>query len=334
VTPGRLPPGRRHAIGLDLGGGSAKVGLVDVAGEVAGWTPILTPSSTDPEVVLGAFAAGVERMLDLAGALRLQVVALGCGVPGNLDPSAGTITINNIRALDGFPVRDWLVRRFGLPTVLDNDSCAAAIGELSALRNPPRRCLFVAVGTGIGVVLLVDGEVVRLFEGVTGDASHLLVNHSEPPSDLRCALGCRGCLETVASGLAIDRDALDAARRGESPALAATLASGGTVAGRDVSVAAESGDVRSREIILRAGRWLGIGLASWAVVYRPEVAILGGGVARAGEPWRAAAEEEMLRRGIPFYVEAIEVRLATLGNTAGMIGAALSALRRAGAPRA
>jgi glucokinase len=189
-------------------------------------------------------------------------------------------------------------------------------------------------------VLLVDGEVVRLFEGVTGDAGHLLVEHSwerlgERPGEsavLRCALGCRGCLETVASGLAIDRDALEAARGATSPALAAALAASGAVSGRDVSASAANGDVVAKEIIRRAARWLGIGLASWAVVYRPEVVVLGGGVARAGEAWRAAAAESMRERGIPFYVESVEVRLAALGNTAGMVGAALYALRRADAP--
>ncbi len=327
-------PGRslRRAVGLDLGGGSAKIGLVDEAGAVDGWTSVPTPDSPDPEVVLEAFAVGVQRMLDVASASDLRVRALGCGVPGNLDPSGGTVKINNIRALDGFPVRDWLSRRFGLPTILDNDSCMAAIGEASSLERPVGRCLFVAVGTGIGVVLLVDGEVVRLFEGVTGDAGHLLVDQSDPSRDRRCALGCHGCLETVASGLAIDRDALEAAQ-GHSPALTSVLARRGSVSGPDVSAAAEAGDAVAREILERAGRWLGVGLASWAVVYRPEVVILGGGVARAGEAWRAAAEGMMRRRGIPFYVAGIQVRLGTLGYSSGVVGAALSALRLAGSPR-
>lgn len=319
----------RHAIGLDVGGGSAKVGLVNEAGVLDSWIPVTTPDSPDPDVVLDAYATGVEWMLGMARANDLRVRALGCGVPGNLDSSGGTVAINNVRALDGYPVRDWLYQRFRLPTLLDNDSCMAAIGEASVLNRLPERCLFVAVGTGIGVVLLVNGEVVRLFEGVTGDAGHLLVDASTPPSDLRCALGCQGCLETVASGLAVDHDAAAAARTGRSPSLAAALAKRGAVSGADVSAAAERGDPAAREILERAGRWLGVGLASWAVVYRPQVVILGGGVSRAGEIWRAAAEETMRRRGIPFYVEGVEVQLGALGYTAGMVGAALSALRRA-----
>ena len=130
----------------------------------------------------------------------------------------------------------------------------------------------------------------RLFEGVTGDASHLLVDHA---SEYRCALGCRGCLETVASGLAIDRTGREAARTGASQVLAETLAVRGDVLGADVASAARGGDEVARSILRRAGEWLGIGLASWAAVYGPDVVVLGGGVALAGDEWLSAAVESM-----------------------------------------
>ena len=123
----------RYAVGLDLGGGSAKLGLVDEFGAVISRLAVPTPRSSDPLTVLDAFAAGVDGLLARAAAESLPVMAIGCGVPGNLDPERSRVTINNIEALNGFPVGDWLRTRFGLPVALDNDSCVAAIGEISRL---------------------------------------------------------------------------------------------------------------------------------------------------------------------------------------------------------
>ncbi len=315
----------RHAIGLDLGGSSAKLALVSEQGKALCQETVLTPASSDPLVVLAPIAAAVDRLRAEAERRSLAVSALGCGVPGNLDPARERILYNNVAALDGFALAPWLHERFGLPVSLDNDACAAATGE-AALVEPgqARRVLFVTVGSGIGVVLLIDGAIVRLVEGVTGDAGHVVVDQG---SRERCPVGCHGCLETVASGLAIGRAGRRAAAEGRSALLARALKSRGEVTGADVSAAAEAGDPAARDIIAQAGRWLGVGLASWAPIYRPELVIVGGGVARAGAEWLAAAVATMRELGMPYYVKDVAVRVAALGNQAGVIGAALMALR-------
>ena len=317
-----------HAIGLDLGGSSAKVALVAASGAVLAKEQVPIPGQADPEAVLAPIGAAVDRLRADADRRGLAPVAVGCGFSGYLDATGTRIELNNTPALNGFAIEPWLRARFGLPVVLENDACAAAMAEtwrLIEMRG--RRVLFVTVGSGIGVVLVVDGAIVRVMKGVTGDASHLIVQRG---SRERCPAGCHGCLETVASARAIARAGEQAARDGSSPFLARLLAEHGTISSLDVSRAAGVGDVGARDVLARAGEWLGLGLASWACAYAPDLILLGGGVAQAADPWLDSAISAMRQTGVPLHVEALTVERATLGNQAGVIGAAVLALHAAG----
>ena len=316
---------QRVAIGLDLGGSSAKIAVVSAAGDVLAEDAVPTVESRDPLTVLAPVAAAIDRLRDAATNAGRVVVALGCGVPGNLDPTRERILYNNVVALDGFALAAWLRRRHDLPVALDNDAVAAALGEVSRLSpsDHGQRVLFVTVGSGIGAVLIVGGAVVRLAEGVTGDAGHIIVDQT---SEARCPVGCRGCLETVASGTAIARAGRRAAESDASPILVARLNEGGAVDGADVAAAAIAGDLVARDILREAGRWLGIGLASMAPLYAPDLVLLGGGVARADDEWLGAAAAALREHGMPHYAARVRLRRAALGDRAGVIGAALLAL--------
>lgn len=319
------------ALGLDLGGSSAKLALVTDTGDILAADQVRIAASRDPEAVLAPIAAAAARLRDLAAARALSLQAVGCGFSGYLDPTRTMIEQNNTPALDGFPLGQWLRRRLALPVTLDNDACVAALAEtrLSGVSGC-RRILFVTVGSGIGVVLVADGAVVRIMKGVTNDASHIIVDHG---SDVRCPVGCHGCLETVASARAIAREGTRAARAASSPHLARLLEDQGEISGLDVSRAAEAGDGAARAILIRAGEWLGVGLASWACTYAPDLVLLGGAVAQAGDAWFQAAVETMRHTGMPLAVNDLAVGRATLGNRAGVIGAALLALQEAGDTR-
>jgi len=313
------------AIGMDIGGSSTKIALVSRHGEVLADEHVPVAESDDAVTVLTPCAEAVDRLRAWAAERAISVRAIGCGVPGYFDPTRQRVALNNVRALDGFPLGHWLRERLELPVVLDNDACMAAMAETLLARGADeQRVLFVTVGSGIGVALVADGAIVRLMYGVTGDASHLIIDRT---STERCPVGCRGCLETVASARAIARAGVRAARDGSSSALATVLRKRDEVSGADVFGAAATGDATAAAIIEQAGRWLGVGLASWAAVYAPDLILLGGGVAQAGEQWLAVATHSMHDVGMPFFVDKIRVRRASLGNHAGVIGAALVALR-------
>ncbi|MDB5075928.1 MAG: hypothetical protein JWO42_2107 [Chloroflexi bacterium] len=317
----------RCAIGLDLGGSSAKVALVADTGEVLVADHVAIPETMNAADVLNPIASAVDRLRYDAAKRAVSPIAVGCGFSGYLDNTRTTIEQNNTPALDGFALAPWLYERFGLPVALDNDACVAALAETRLAHMPDKhRVLFVTVGSGIGVVLVVDGVVVRVMKGVTNDASHIIVNFG---SQHRCPVGCSGCLETVASARAIARAGIRAAQDGSSSPLKHVLAETGEITGLDVSYAASSGDAAAREILARAGQWLGVGLASWACTYAPDIVLLGGAVAEAGEAWLQGAIDTMRGIGMPLFVDRLDVATATLGNRAGVIGAALMALQEA-----
>jgi glucokinase len=315
---------RRAALGLDLGGSSAKLGIVAEQGELLVIEQVPFTPLDSLSTVLESLQHALHQLRDRAAGQGVELIGVGCGVPGNLDPDRSTVLLNNITALDGFPLRSWLVEQFRLPAVLDNDACMAALAEAS-LSAPADRTLFVTVGSGIGVVLLHQGAVVRVAHGATGEAGHIIVEAKSPH---RCPLGCRGCLETVASGRAIEREGQRAAAEGRSDLLGQIRQAKGSLSGADIAAAMVQGDPLARAIIERAGYWLGLGMASWAAIYQPEQIILGGGVAQAGEIWLQAAAAAMKSCGVPRFTGIVRVATARLGKESGVIGAALAAIRQ------
>jgi glucokinase len=323
MLPGIQP--RRGALGVDLGGSSAKIGLVADTGELLAAAQVSLTAPQQTQIVLDALRRSLDQLCDQAAAQQIELAAVGCGVSGNLDPAGSTILLNNIPALNGFSLRPWLVEQLGLPAVLDNDACLAALAEAN-LFAPAGRTLFVTVGSGIGVVLLNQGAIVRVAHGATGEAGHIIVAADSPH---RCPLGCRGCLETVASGRAIEREGQRAAAEGRSDLLRQIAQMQGSLSGADVAAAMAQGDLAAQSIIEQAGRWLGLGMASWAAIYQPDQIILGGGVSQAGGAWLGAAMIAMRHFGIPLFTGSVRISAAQLGNQAGMIGAALAAIREA-----
>lgn len=315
---------RQAALGLDLGGSSAKLGIVAEQGELLLAEQLPFNALDSLSVVLDPLRHALHQLRDRAAGQGIELVGVGCGVPGNLNSDRSTILLNNIAALDGFPLWSWLVEQLHLPAVLDNDACMAALAEAS-LSAPADRTLFVTVGSGIGVVLLHQGGIVRVAHGATGEAGHLIVEANSPH---RCPLGCRGCLETVASGRAIEREGQRAAAEGRSDLLGQIKQAKGALSGADIAAAMAQGDPTARAIIEQAGHWLGLGMASWAAIYQPEQIILAGGVVQAGEIWLQAAAAAMKSYGVPRFTETVHVSRTWLGKEAGVIGAALAAIRQ------
>ncbi|MGA8478961.1 MAG: ROK family protein [Chthoniobacterales bacterium] len=207
----------------------------------------------------------------------------------------------------------------GLPVFVDNDACLAALGEVAVIGPGSRRVLFVTVGSGIGVVFVTAGKVARIAHGATGCAGHLLVN---PTCNVRCPLGCKGCLETVASGRGIVY-AAERAIAGYAESALAQLSRSTPLSAKTIADLAAVGDPLAHEIITQAGFWLGVGLARWATIYGPDLVLVGGTVAKSGDHWLSTARRAMRELGVPRFTQKLRIRTAVLGNQAGRIGAAL-----------
>ena len=295
---------------LDIGGTKIAGGLVDMEGALLHQVQLPTPARGSSRELLGA----VDRVLDLLAQHPLWacVRAVGIGSAGPVDTEAGTVSPVNIPAWRGFPLRSEVAAHPAvkdLPVVLGGDAVAMTAAEhwRGAVR-PYRNALCLVVSTGVGAGLIIDG---RLHTGPSGNAGHLghiSIDFAGRP----CPCGSRGCLEGLASGTAIARTAAEA---GWQPADGDTSATA-------VASAARAGDPLALQAFDRAARALAAGIAATATLVEIEAAVIGGGVAQAGDVLFTPLRHHFAAYAtLPFTARTVLVP-ARLGTDAGLVGAA------------
>ncbi len=309
-------PGRR-TIGVDMGGTKLLAGAVDTNMSVhrrAQRSVVGLDQASLLDVV-------VDAVLEAAASAGSPVEAVGFGIPALIDQRTGRAVISVHLPLANVPFGDLMAERLGLPVFVDNDANAAAVAEQSA--GAARGCSEVVVltlGTGIGAGLILGGELYRGAHGAAAELGHMVIDMDGP----RCQGNCpnRGCLEALASGSALAREALRIARAQGESRLGLALAEGRELAGPLVTELAHDGDPAALEAIELIGTRLGVGIANIVNIFNPEVVVIGGGVIGAGELLLAPARAEMLRRALPPSRDEVRVAAARFGVEAGMIGAA------------
>ncbi|MCK1797728.1 ROK family protein [Streptomyces sp. XM4193] len=294
---------------LDIGGTKIAGALVDERGTVHARQQVPTPPSAPGETVLAAVVDVLRRLAEDGRWPR--VGALGIGSAGPVDAAAGTVGPVNIPGWRDFPLVEG-VRQVvgGLPVTLVGDGVAMVAAEHAAGAAVGRRnALGMVVSTGVGGGLVLDG---RPLSGPTGNSGHIGHICVDLNGD-ECPCGGRGCVETIASGPSIVRRALARGWR-PGPGEEATAAAVARAAGRGEEVAVEAFD--------RAGRALGAAVAAAAALVEIEVAVIGGGVAQAGEllfaPLRASLD---VYAGLSF-THGVQVLPTRIGSDAGLVGAA------------
>ncbi|MFN8591631.1 MAG: ROK family protein [Thermomicrobiales bacterium] len=309
------------AIGIDLGGTNLKLALLDGDNRILARHTVPTAGAEGHEAVIQRMIEGVEALR--ASALDSAVAGIGVGVPGMVDMAAGvTGDLPNLPGRWGnVPVGPAISAATGLPVGVINDAKAFALAEhrLGAATGTGD-ALFVTVGTGIGGAIVAGGRIVFGLGGAAGEIGHLIVQPAGPP----CTCGNSGCVETLASGPAIAAEGMRRIVQGFTTALT-QLCQGdlNAVTPELIALAADNGDPAAREILDRAGYWLGIGLAGGIAMTAPEVVVFGGGVAPAGSRYAISAEAAARAHCGVTDIDRIEFRPAALGYDAGVIGAAL-----------
>jgi glucokinase len=287
-----------RALGLDLGGSKLLACVIDEDGAVLERAVRPTGRATGPE---DARRLVVEAAGELREAIGSFDVA-GLGFPGQVDFSQGMVRASVM--LDGWrdvPLADQLAHELGVRCVLDNDVNAAAVAELKWREDePPGSMLFVAVGTGIGGAVVLNNRLWRGHSGVAGEIGNVTIDRHGP----LCWCGRRGCLNTSASGAAMER------RLGGAGSLTDHL---------------RAGDPRLDEVLHEAATALGIGLANALNLLNPAVVVLGGGVARLGPRWLDAVALTARAEAFPEAGQC-RIEVARAGYEAGAIGAALLAI--------
>lgn len=308
-----------YLVGIDVGGTTVKVALVTLDGDVVDFSAVRTESMQTPEEL----AAAAERVRAMAQGFAgdgARIAAVGLALPGVVTPEDKLLLAPNVQVnLDGLV--EALAAAFGVPVYPMNDANAAALGELwRGSGQGARNLVFVTLGTGVGGGIVIDGNVVA-GRGGTGEIGHLPVE----PDGLLCGCGNRGCLEmyTSARGLVhLYREAC--ARRGQEPVALEHHAHS-----LPIFEAARAGDEVALEALAEYSGYLGRALAMIACTLDPDAFVVGGGMSAAFDlfgPLVADAYERTVIR----TCRDIPIRAASLGNLAGMVGAAYHGARRSG----
>jgi glucokinase len=290
-----------RALGVDVGGTKIHGGVVDREGTVHRKHNLPTPVESEE-----AFFAGLDHVVE--SLLDDDVAALGFGIPSQIDQRRGRAVASVHIPLANLDFRDRMAERFGLPVGIDNDGNAAAIAEwkLGAGRGASN-IVVLTLGTGIGGGLILDGKPFRGAVGGGAELGHIVLDYE----GARCRGACtgHGHFEVFAAGSAAD-------------AVAVARFGAGADARRLVDEA-ENEDHGAIGDLAELGHKLGAGIASLVNIFNPELVIVGGGFADAGELILAPARETIEVEALPLARETVEVVLAQLGPAAGMVGAAL-----------
>jgi glucokinase len=307
----------RQVIAVDLGGTKLAVGLVERDGTVA--RHVVEPTDLASE---DALLAQLERVVgQVAGD---GVAALGVGVPSTIDQRLGRAVASVNIPLAGVALRDLLERRFEVPVLLENDANAAAVAEhrLGAARGA-RHVVMLTLGTGVGGGLILDDRLYRGSVGAAGELGHITIDLDGP----QCQGACpgRGHLEVRASGHAADRLADRAAAERPDGDLGRAAAAGRDIDPRLLVELASAGPGDARAVLEHIGSHLGVGISDLVNVFNPELVVVGGGFAGAGELLLGPARKVVAERSLVPARDVMKIVPAELGPEAGLVGAALVA---------
>jgi glucokinase len=266
----------------------------------------------------------VDEVAELQSLDLGEIIGVGIGIPGLLDRAGKVWQAPNLRRVEGATVGPELAKRTGLPVATDNDANLAAVAEFRLGNGRGHSdIVLLTVGTGVGGGLIVGGKELRGGNGMAAELGHIVV---QAPDGRPCIGDCpnHGCLESVASGTALVREAHELADENPGSAFAAEKAAG-TLDGPRVTELAQAGDLLAIETLRRIGTWLGVGMSSLGNIFDPDVILVGGGASAAGELIVGPAREEFSRRAMRPIVANTQVLAAKFGGEAGILGAGLIA---------
>jgi len=319
----------RHVVAVDVGGTKILTAVVSDRGEILAQRRAETPQ-TGVDPVLEVITATVLAALHDARVPAGEIVGVGVGAPGPLNPDSGIVfEAPNLSGWRDVPLKDSLEARLSLPVFVEHDATAAALGGWwRGAGRGVSDLIYLTVGTGIGGGIIIDDRLVHGVTGTAGEVGHMTIDVDGPP----CPCGrSTGCLEALASGRAIARmarEAISAGKRTQILAIAGGDAE--SVEAEHVEQAARAGDPVAREIFSRAATYLGVGVANLLNLLNPARVIIGGGVSKAGDllfdPVRRIARQRAFERP----GRDAEIVPAALGDDSGPVGVAAVALQRTG----
>lgn len=313
---------KKAYLGVDLGGTNTKIAVVDEKGSIIARSMIPTQAMRPAENVVDEIALEARRLKKEAESKEYRILSLGIGIPGLIDWNRGICLLlpNFPNKWKHIPIKEWLEEKLSLPVAVINDVRAITLAEKRfGAGKTVKSMILMAIGTGIGGGVVLDGNLHIGKDGSAGELGHIIVE----PGGTKCGCGNRGCLESYASGPSIVAQALRALVQ-QNDTQIRDMVDGdlNQVTPKIIADAAVAGDEVAQDIIRKSGFYIGVALSSTCVVVNPEMIVIGGGVAQTGRLLFDSISNSLKENLHMVPVSTIQFTETELGMDAGVMGTA------------
>ena len=311
-----------YYIGVDIGGTNIKVGLVDSGYNLAVSDSCKTALPRAGSAVCDDIAMLINGIIEKAGITLSQIKNIGIGCPGTINPKEGMVEYANNLGWHKFPLQKYMEEKFGnhLKICIANDADAAAVGEFFAgSAKGSGSAVVITLGTGLGSGAIINGKLITGHYNGAGEIGHMVIEYNGKP----CTCGRRGCFETYASATGLINLTKDEMEKSPDSLMWELAGNIDDVDGKTAFDAKRQGDAAGSLVVERFINYLACGIANVVNIYQPEVISIGGGVCNQGDNILLPLREIVGRDAYGSPIPNTEIRICTLGNDAGIIGAAL-----------
>ncbi len=308
-------------LGIDLGGTNIATGIVDENYKIIGTGKEKTDCSKGPEKVADDMAKAVENAIKNAGIDRNEIVAMGIGSPGAIDPKTGTVLVATNLGFNNVPLCQMMKDRTGFDFYIENDANAAAYGELIAGAGRGKKdFIAITLGTGVGGGIIIDGQIYSGFNHAGGELGHTVIVSGGVP----CSCGRNGCWEAYASATGLIRQTKAAMLLDKDSKMWEVSQNIDDVNGITAFKAMRMGDKTAESVVKQYIDYVAEGLVNMVNIFQPEVICIGGGISKEGDTLLDPIKDFAAKNGFTRNFDTkTEYKVAELGNDAGIIGAAL-----------
>lgn len=311
----------KKIIGIDLGGTTAKIGILNQSGEIERKWELPTDISEEGSLIVPNIIQSIHEVLESENLAVSDFLGIGMGTPGTVNRNDGTVIgAYNLNWKTEQLIREQVESGTGIPFFLDNDANVAALGEQwKGAGNNEKNVSFITLGTGVGGGLVSDGNLIHGAIDAAGEVGHITVE----PYGYECTCGKKGCLEQYASATGIVRLARDlAVDYTEESELKVLVENDEPIDAKRVFDFAKAGDAYANQVVDKVSFYLGLALGNIANILNPSTIVLGGGVSQAGDFLVEKVSRVVEEFTFPTIRSITKIKIAELGNDAGMIGAA------------
>jgi len=312
---------QRPVLAVDLGGTKIVAAVVTPTGKILPRSSCLTLADKGPAAVIDRLISVAGSAVDRAKLKTADLDGVAIAAAGILDTARGVVTTSpNLPGWRNVHLRDIVAERLNVATCLVNDASVAALGEHRfGVGKGLANLIYLTVSTGIGGGIIVDGKLYEGTDGCAGELGHMVIDAQGP----KCNCGNYGCLEVLASGTAMAKEAVSRIRNGGASLMVQLV--GGVlddITAETVATAAREGDLLACQVVNQCAAYLGVGLANLVNIFNPQLIIIGGGVCRMGGMLLRPARKVVKEKAFRLPARTVQIVKSRLGYDAGILGAA------------